>query len=72
MTGDQRYEQILAGNQEKEVTNMCEVAERLENTGKQKGRQEGRQEGRQKERHTGRRTKHACSDRSNDKRWKSK
>ena len=38
MTGDKRYETIL--KEEKEVRNMCEVADRLENMGIAKGRAE--------------------------------
>lgn len=39
MTGDSRYEQILAGK--KGVKTMCDVAERLENRGRIEGRAEG-------------------------------
>ena len=40
MTGDNRYEEILL-YKGKEVTNMCDVAERLENKGRTEGRLEG-------------------------------
>ena len=43
MTGDKRYETIL--KEEKEVRNMCEVADRLENMGIAKGVAKGRAEG---------------------------
>lgn len=46
MTGDNRYEEILADGGGKEVRNMCDVAERLENRGRAEGRAEGREEGR--------------------------
>ena len=39
MTGDNRYEQILADK--KGVKNMCDVAQRLEDRGIQKGMQRG-------------------------------
>lgn len=41
MTGDSRYEKILSDG--KEITNMCEVAERLEQRGLKRGREEGRE-----------------------------
>lgn len=40
MTGDNRYEEILL-YKGKGVTNMCDVAERLENKGRTEGRSEG-------------------------------
>ena len=43
MTGDNRYEQILADK--KGVKNMCDVAQRLEDRGMQRGIQEGMQRG---------------------------
>ena len=43
MTGDNRYEQILADK--KGVKNMCDVAQRLEDRGIQKGMQRGIQKG---------------------------
>lgn len=46
MTGDNRYEQILADK--KGVKNMCDVAQRLEDRGMQRGIQEGMQRGIQK------------------------
>ena len=46
MTGDNRYEQILADK--KGVKNMCDVAQRLEDRGIQKGMQRGIQEGMQR------------------------
>ena len=45
MTGDNRYEEILL-YKGKEVTNMCDVAERLENKGRLEGLLAGRMEGR--------------------------
>ncbi len=45
MTGDHRYEEILS-YEGKDVTNMCDVAERLENKGRLEGLQEGLLEGR--------------------------
>lgn len=45
MTGDNRYEEILSCDG-KDVTNMCDVAERLENKGRLEGLREGRLEGR--------------------------
>lgn len=44
MTGDSRYEAILANGHGKGVHNMCDVAERLENKGRIKGRAEGQAE----------------------------
>lgn len=46
MTGDNRYEEILAMPGKDEVRNMCNVAERLENKGRAEGLVEGRAEGR--------------------------
>ena len=46
MTGDNRYEQILADK--KGVKNMCDVAQRLEDRGIQKGMQRGIQKGMQR------------------------
>ena len=43
MTGDNRYEQILADK--KGVKNMCDVAQRLEDRGMQRGIQEGMRRG---------------------------
>ncbi len=43
MTGDSRYEEILADKEE--VSNMCDVAQRLEDRGIKKGIQEGLQQG---------------------------
>ena len=43
MTGDNRYEQILADK--KGVKNMCDVAQRLEDRGMQRGIQKGIQRG---------------------------
>lgn len=43
MTGDSRYEEILADKEE--VINMCDVAQRLEDRGIKKGIQEGLQQG---------------------------
>ena len=37
-TGDERYEKVL--NSKGQVSNMCEVAERLENMGRAEGRAE--------------------------------
>lgn len=46
MTGDRDYESLLYKCQrEREVKNMCEVAQRLKREGREEGRQEGRQEG---------------------------
>lgn len=44
MTGDNRYEGILALPEKGEIRNMCDVAERLENKGRAEGRVEGRAE----------------------------
>lgn len=41
MTGDHRYEKILAEPNRKKVRNMCDVADRLVNKGKAEGRAEG-------------------------------
>ncbi len=41
MTGDNRYEQILAAPEKGQVKNMCDVAERLEKIGIAKGMAEG-------------------------------
>ena len=46
VTGDRRYENILLDGKGK-VSNMCEVAERLEQQGREEGRKEGREEGRE-------------------------
>ena len=43
MTGDNRYEEILSD--EEGVSNMCDVAQRLEDRGIEKGLQKGREEG---------------------------
>ena len=45
MTGDNRYEEVLL-YKGKEVTNMCDVAERLESKGRLEGLLAGRMEGR--------------------------
>lgn len=45
MTGDNRYERILAMPEKGQVRNMCEVAERLENRGLEEGRKKGILEG---------------------------
>ena len=45
MTGDNRYEEILSD--EEGVSNMCDVAQRLEDRGIEKGLQKGREEGNQ-------------------------
>lgn len=45
LTGDSRYTDIVK-HEGKEITNMCDVATRLENIGLQKGLAEGRAEGR--------------------------
>lgn len=46
MTGDRNYELALSAiNREREVENMCEVAQRLIREGREEGRKEGRQEG---------------------------
>ena len=43
MSGDRRYEQILAPAEQKgEVTTMCSVAQRLEEQGMKKGIEKGR------------------------------
>lgn len=43
MSGDDRYEKILAFSNEKgQVRNMCDVAQRLEDKGRMEGRSEGR------------------------------
>lgn len=52
MTGDNRYEEILL-YKGKEVTNMCDVAERLENKGRTEGRLEGLLAGRMEGRSEG-------------------
>lgn len=44
VTGDSRYNQVLENNIE-EVQSMCDVAQRLENIGRQKGFTEGIQKG---------------------------
>ena len=46
VTGDIRYENILSDGKGP-VKNMCEVAERLEQQGREEGRKEGREEGRE-------------------------
>ena len=43
MTGDNRYEEILSD--EEGVSNMCDVAQRLEDRGIEKGMKEGLQKG---------------------------
>ena len=43
MTGDSRYEEILSDKEG--VSNMCDVAQRLEDRGIEKGLQKGREEG---------------------------
>ena len=43
MTGDNRYEEILSDKEG--VSNMCDVAQRLEDRGIEKGLQKGREEG---------------------------
>ena len=45
MTGDSRYEEILSDKEG--VSNMCDVAQRLEDRGIEKGLQKGREEGNQ-------------------------
>ena len=45
MTGDNRYEEILSDKEG--VSNMCDVAQRLEDKGIEKGLQKGREEGNQ-------------------------
>ena len=45
MTGDNRYEEILSDKEG--VSNMCDVAQRLEDRGIEKGLQKGREEGNQ-------------------------
>ena len=45
MAGDNRYEELLDDTSGKEIQNMCDVAERLENKGRIEGRKEGRAEG---------------------------
>ncbi len=45
MSGDRRYEQILAPAEQKgEVTTMCSVAQRLEEQGMKKGIEKGRRD----------------------------
>ncbi len=46
MTGDSRYEEILSDKEG--VSNMCDVAQRLEDRGIEKGMKEGIQKGLQK------------------------
>ena len=46
MTGDSRYEEILSDKEG--VSNMCDVAQRLEDRGIEKGMKEGLQKGIQK------------------------
>ena len=43
MTGDRRYEKLLGESEG--VSNMCDVAQRLEDRGIEKGLQKGREEG---------------------------
>ena len=43
MTGDNRYQEILSDKEG--VSNMCDVAQRLEDRGIEKGLQKGREEG---------------------------
>ena len=43
ITGDSRYEEILSDKEG--VSNMCDVAQRLEDRGIEKGLQKGREEG---------------------------
>ena len=45
MTGDRRYEKLLGESEG--VSNMCDVAQRLEDRGIEKGLQKGREEGNQ-------------------------
>jgi predicted transposase YdaD len=45
MTKDQRYERMLSKGDGREVHTMCDVAERLEQRGKEIGREEGIKEG---------------------------
>ena len=45
ITGDSRYEEILSDKEG--VSNMCDVAQRLEDRGIEKGLQKGREEGNQ-------------------------
>ena len=45
MTGDNRYQEILSDKEG--VSNMCDVAQRLEDRGIEKGLQKGREEGNQ-------------------------
>ena len=51
MTGDSRYEEILSDKEG--VSNMCDVAQRLEDRGIEKGMKEGLQKGLQKGREEG-------------------
>ena len=51
MTGDSRYEEILSDKEG--VSNMCDVAQRLEDRGIEKGMKEGIQKGLQKGREEG-------------------
>ena len=51
MTGDNRYEEILSDKEG--VSNMCDVAQRLEDRGIEKGMKEGLQKGLQKGREEG-------------------
>ena len=51
MTGDSRYEEILSDKEG--VSNMCDVAQRLEDRGIEKGIKEGLQKGLQKGREEG-------------------
>ena len=51
MTGDSRYEEILSDKEG--VSNMCDVAQRLEDRGLQKGIKEGIEKGLQKGREEG-------------------
>ena len=46
MTGDNRYQEILSDKEE--VSNMCDVAQRLEDRGIEKGMKEGIKQGLQK------------------------
>ena len=51
MTGDSRYEEILSDKEG--VSNMCDVAQRLEDRGIEKGMKEGIKQGLQKGREEG-------------------
>ena len=54
MTGDRDYENVICDEMKGQVKNMCDVAERLKNIGRQEGFQAGRSEGRLEGRSEGR------------------